>query len=202
MKIYITRHGTTEWNISRRLQGWKDSNLTKEGIKNAISLGKRLASIDFDVIYSSPQNRAVETAKLIRAKRDIPIVNHKALREMRYGIWEGMTLDDIYKNYPEEFHNYVNNPDAYIPVDGETYNDLFKRVDDFLEEIIEKDDKNILVVTHGIPIKAIIAKIKGLSIEEFAKIPIYTGTSLHIFEVKDGRIHIVVEDDISHLESI
>lgn len=204
MKIYITRHGTTEWNNTRRLQGWKDSDLTQEGIENAIKLGKSLSSIDFDLIYSSPQKRALDTAELIRGEKDIRILAHNDLREMSYGIWEGMYLEDIDKNYPEEFLNYVNKPDLYTPIDedGESYDDLFKRVRNFLEGLIKKDVKNLLLVTHGIPLKVIIALVKGLTIEEFTALPIYIGTSLNIIDVQGDKIELIVENDLSHLELI
>lgn len=199
MKIYITRHGTTEWNNSRRLQGWKDSDLTREGVESAIKLGKKLSPIDFDIIYSSPLNRALTTAKLIRGNKDIKIVTHNGLREMCYGIWEGMTLEDINRKYPEEYFLYVNKPEEYIPIDGETYNDLFTRVQNFLNEIVNEEAENVLVVTHGVTIKAMIAIIKGLTIKEFSNLPIFTGTSLNICEIKDGKIELIVEDNVSHL---
>jgi len=66
MKLYITRHGTTEWNLEKRLQGWADSPLTEDGRNRAIKLGNSLKDIDFDMIYTSPQERALNTAKLIR----------------------------------------------------------------------------------------------------------------------------------------
>ena len=120
MRLYITRHGTTEWNIEKRLQGWGDSPLTEEGINRAVSLGESLADVDFDIIYTSPQKRAMETAKLIMGNKNTKIITHDGLKELRFGIWEGMELDEINEKYPEEYYLYRNRPELYIPIDGES----------------------------------------------------------------------------------
>lgn len=201
MKLYITRHGTTQWNIERRLQGWNDSPLTKEGINRAIRLGQSLADVDFDVIYSSPQDRALSTAKLIRGNKDIPIVINKSLRELGFGTWEGMELGEIEKRYPKEYYIYRNKPELYKPLDGESFDDLFNRVESFLEELKTKDYKNILIVTHGVTIKVLISIIKGLTLDEFSSLPVYTGTALNICEIKEDKIQLIVEGDISHIDT-
>ncbi len=201
MEIYLTRHGTTKWNEARIMQGWKDSDLTEEGIDHAKKLGMRLSSVDFDIIYSSHQSRALETAKLIRGIRDIEILSHPGLREMSYGRWEGMTLEDINKVYPEELFIYINRPKDYVPVDenGETYVDLIKRVQGFLEDLRRKNLNRVLLVTHGIPLKVLIMISKDLSHEDFAKLPIYKGTALSIIEERDGNFRLLLENDLSHL---
>ncbi len=199
MKLYITRHGTTRWNIERRLQGWGDSPLTEEGINCAVRLGQSLADIDFDIIYSSPQNRALETAKLIKGNKETPIVIHEGLRELGFGTWESMELDEIEKRYPKEYYTYRNKPELYEPIDGESFKDLFKRVKSFLDEVKTKDYKNVLIVTHGVTIKALITIIKGLTLDEFSSLPVYTGTALNVCKVKGDEFELIVEGDISHI---
>lgn len=200
MKLYITRHGTTKWNIERRLQGWRDSPLTEEGINCAIRLGQSLAGIDFDVIYSSTQNRALETAKLIRGDKDTPIVTHEGLRELGFGTWESMELGEIEKRYPNEYYIYRNKPELYEPIDGESFKDLFKRVESFLDEVKTQNYQNVLIVTHGVTIKALITIIKGLTLDEFSSLPVYTGTALNICESKGDEFEFIVEGDISHID--
>lgn len=201
MKLYITRHGTTEWNIARRLQGWGDSKLTDEGIKRAINLGKRLSTIEFDIIYSSPQNRSLETAKLIRGNKDTKIICHDGLKELGFGIWEGMRLDEIEMTYPKEYNTYKTNPGEYVPIDGESFTELFERVNGFLDEIRASNAENVLVVTHGVTVKAIIAIIKGLTLNEFSSLPVFTGTALNICEINGDKMEVILEGDISHIDS-
>ena len=201
MKLFITRHGTTEWNVARILQGWGDSKLTDEGKLRAVKLGERLSDIDFDIVYSSPQNRALETAKLIIGDKDTKLITHDGLREIGFGTWEGMELDVIEDKFPELYYTYRNNPEYYIPLDGESFKDLFLRVGDFLDEIKTKDSENILIVTHGVTIKAMITIIKGLTLAEFSSLPVFTGTSLNICEVKNGKLELILENDTSHIEA-
>lgn len=199
MKLYITRHGTTEWNLEKRLQGWADSPLTEDGRNRAIKLGNSLKDIDFDMIYTSPQERALNTAKLIRRNKNAEIQVHNGLKELRYGSWQGMHISDIEKDYPEDYHSYINDPEQYMPEDGESMVGLFQRLNLFLEEISTMNYQNILIVSHGITIKAIIAIIKELSWQEFASLEIYTGTALNVCELKDGSFEFLLEGDISHL---
>ena len=115
-------------------------------------------------------------------------------------MWEGMLLDDIEKKYPNEYFIYRNDPMEYLPVEGETYEALFNRVRDFLDEIKNIQANNILVVSHGITIKVIIAIIKNLSMKEFSLLPVYTGTALNIIEVDKGKMKFTLENDTSHIE--
>lgn len=200
MRVYITRHGTTEWNIEKRLQGWKNSNLTEDGIYRAVKLGERLDDVEFDAIYTSPLKRAMDTAKHIRGEKDTPIVAHEGLKELGGGVWDGMLASDIEEKYPKEYYYYHNDPDKYIPIGGETYKELFNRIDAFLDDIKKTDDKNILVVSHGVTIKGIISKIKNLNINAYSRLPIYTGTALSIIEFNGDSAKFILENDASHIE--
>ncbi len=201
MRLYITRHGTTEWNIKKILQGWKDSNLTDEGINRAIRLGERLSDIDFDYIYSSPQNRALETARLIRGSKDTIILPHTGLRELGFGSWEGMEIDEVKRLYPEEYDTHLNDPGAYISSNGgESFQVLFDRVKEFIDEIKELDAKNILLVTHGVTVKALLMILKGLNIDEFSKLPVFTGTALNVCEYDGEKFEFLLEGDTSHID--
>lgn len=74
MKIYLTRHGETQWNIEKRLQGWKDSELTEKGVNNALKLGDRLFNTEFNAIYTSPSQRAYQTANYVSLDRKIRLI--------------------------------------------------------------------------------------------------------------------------------
>lgn len=201
MNLYIIRHGQTEWNVQRRLQGWNNSNLTEEGIKNAEKLSKKLKDVDFDYIYSSPQQRAVDTAKIIRGARNTDIIKLDELKEIGFGTWEGMAIDEINKIYGEEFDTYLNRPHLYNPIDGgESFNDIFKRVEDALNTIMSNGGKDILIVSHGVTIKVLTAIIKNITLEELYNIPVHMGTALNICEVKENEIKFVIEGDTSHMD--
>ncbi|MBM7613818.1 histidine phosphatase family protein [Alkaliphilus hydrothermalis] len=200
MKIYITRHGETEWNKAGIMQGWKNSNLSEKGNENAKKLSQHLASVKFDAIYSSPLGRAMETATHLKGERNIEIIQLEHLKEMGFGVWEGMPHLEVQETYKEQQHNFWNQPHLYQPIDGETYEALIERVKKGLEKIVaDKAGENVLVVAHGGVIKAIYTIIKNIPLEDFWKPPFITDTSLSIIQVKDEGIEFILEADVSHL---
>ena len=203
LKIYITRHGETEWNIQKRLQGWRDSELTENGIKNAMSLGVRLKGVNFNTIYSSPSTRTMMTANLISADRDIPIIINSNLKEINMGDWEGKTHSYIEEHYPNEYFSFWNTPHLYTPINGETYIELHSRVIKALNEIKNHHDSgNVLIVTHTVVIKCLLAFFKNQPLEKLWEPPFIHDTSLSVVEIESENARIVLEGDISHREGI
>lgn len=81
LKLYLVRHGQTEWNIQKRMQGWEDSALTEKGVNNAIALRKKLEGVEFTAAYTSTSERTIETARLIIEKRNLAINTNEDLRK-------------------------------------------------------------------------------------------------------------------------
>ncbi|HLR20371.1 MAG TPA: histidine phosphatase family protein [Tissierellaceae bacterium] len=200
MNLYIIRHGQTEWNVQKRLQGWKNSNLTKQGMKNTENLSYRLKDIEFDYIYSSPQERAIDTANIIKRDKDIDINILDGLKEIGFGTWEGMDIDTINSKFGDKFETYLNRPHLYEPIDGESFEDIFKRVRKSLTDIINNGGDNVFIVSHGVTIKVLTAIIKDIPLKELYNIPIYEGTALNICRVKEKEIKFIVEGDTSHMD--
>lgn len=202
MKLYITRHGETDWNVEGRMQGAQNSNLTEQGKKEALNLGSSLKDTKIDYIYTSPLTRAYDTALLIKGERNIPIEIYPNLMEMNFGIWEGMHSDNIEIEYKEEYYKFWNEPHLYTSINGETFNELMGRVKIALDEIINKNkDGNILLVTHSIVIKAIYAIIKEYKLNEFWNPPYIKNTCITILECNEGNYNFILEADTSHIEN-
>lgn len=200
MKLYIVRHGETQWNRIGKLQGWKNSDLTEEGIKNAMKLGERLKDVDFSHIYSSPQNRALITAKYIKGNRDLKIETIEGLKEMGFGLWEGLENDELIKLYGDENYMFRNKPEEYSPNGGETFDELFLRINNSLNYILNNSKEgNILVVSHGISIKALFAIINKTELKYFWEDTYVDGTSLTILDIKDDKINFLLKGDTSHM---
>lgn len=199
MKIYITRHGETDWNVEGRMQGAKNSNLTERGKLDAIKLGYSLNNVEIDYIYTSPLTRAYDTASLIKGDRDIPIEIYEDLKEMNFGVWEGMHSKDVIREYGEEYNRFWNEPHLYTPNGGETFEELIKRVDNLLTDIISKNKGEIiLLVTHTIIIKAIYAILKKYEIKDFWNPPYINNTCLTIIDYVEDKYTFVLEADVSH----
>ncbi len=199
LNLYITRHGETIWNTEKRLQGWKDSALTENGIENAKLLGERLKDTEFDIIYASPSTRARMTAELIKGDRELIIREEENLREINLGEWEGRTHNDLQEAYPDEYHAFWNTPHLYKTKSGEDFYQLQERVKKMLNRIMEEhEDGNVLLVTHSVFIKALLAHCKNASIEHLWAPPYIHDTSLTIIECDQGNLTIKLEGDISH----
>lgn len=202
MKIYITRHGETEWNQAGKMQGWKNSNLSEKGIANAKRLGAHLKDVDFDRIYSSPLERTLETAKYIRGDKTTEIIVEEGLKEMGFGVWEGMERTAIEDRYPTVYDHFWHKPHLYTPIDGESFEQLFDRVRKALKNIVEnsRGSSHVLIVAHAVVIKAIFAIVKNLPLEEFWHPPYMHDTCLSVIEANNNDLKFILEADISHLE--
>ena len=89
MKLYIIRHGETSWNKLKKMQGQKDIMLNQEGIRLAEITGQKMKDIPIDLVISSPLLRAKQTAELVMAGRELPMITDKRIAEMSFGVWEG-----------------------------------------------------------------------------------------------------------------
>ncbi|MFP7299232.1 histidine phosphatase family protein [Neobacillus niacini] len=201
--LYITRHGETEWNTEKRMQGWLDSNLTESGINNAVSLGERLKDTELTAIYSSTSGRTKATASLIRGDRDIPVIYDENLREIKLGQWEGKTHSLIKELYQTEFDAFWNAPHQYTSVEGETFEQTRARAIRVLERIkSEHESGNILIVTHSVVIKCLYSYFKNLRIEALWDPPYIHDTSLTIVETNENGFKLILEGDTTHLKSM
>lgn len=149
MKLYIIRHGQTDWNLINRIQGQKDVSLNKTGIIQAEKARKEILKYNFDLIICSPLKRAKQTAEIINQNRNIEIIYDKALMERNLGEFEGTqsNLDE----------NPIDNLKMNLEINNiETAKQLYNRISNLLDYIKNNlNDKKILLVTHGGTARAI-----------------------------------------------
>ena len=152
--IYIVRHGQTEQNLRKKMQGRSDFPLTELGREQASAVGDafREAGIVFDQVYTSPLGRAVETAELIAG--DVPIDVEEALIEMDYGPYEGIDLFDLPPEVEEFFKDFTNHP---APDGMEQLSSVVARAGELLERLKEEAaNRDILLSTHAIAMKGLL----------------------------------------------
>lgn len=152
IKLYIVRHGKTDWNNLGIMQGLTDILLNEEGIQDAISLKEEIDKLDIDICMSSPLKRARETANIIYNK---DIIIDELLTERRFGNYEGK------KGTNEFFNRYWNYSLNLNDNNVESIKDCLERARIFLEKLKKYDNKNILIVTHGGFIKALYYNLIG-----------------------------------------
>ncbi len=148
--IYIIRHGQTELNNRKVLQGRSDHPLNDNGIAQAREAADRLKPISFDAVYSSPLIRAIQTAKIIVPDAD-PLIDERLI-EMEYGPYEGMGLNELAPEVLTFFSDFVHNP---APEGMEPLESVVRRAGAFLEDRCRRSG-NILVSTHAIAMKGLL----------------------------------------------
>ncbi|MFB3225182.1 histidine phosphatase family protein [Exiguobacterium sp. PHA03] len=198
--LYITRHGETEWNLEKRMQGWEDSPLTAKGRQNARDLGHRLREIHLDHLYISPIGRVRETVRMMDLDPAIPVTIDDRLREMHMGTWEGRTAAEIEVAHPLAHAAFWQTPHTYIPESGESFDAVRERILSFLERLADhEEDENVLIVTHGIFLNILLTYLQRKPFATLWDPPFIHGTSLTIVEYRDGEAVIRLEADMSHV---
>lgn len=173
MKLYLIRHGETDYNKQKRNQGRIDIPLNEYGRELAVKTKAGLADIPFSLCLSSPLVRARETAELILAGRDVPMITDQRIIEVSFGEYEGRCWDPEAwdERMPRGFQCFFDEPGKYqAPADGESLEALKERTGDFLRDICHRKDYaeyTILVSTHGAALAGILANIKNLPVERF-----------------------------------
>lgn len=203
MKIYLTRHSQTLWNIEKRLQGRKDSPLTNEGIENAKALKQYIQNMYFDYIYSSPIPRAYITAQYVFQDN---IIKDERLIEMNFGEFEGRKIKDILKTDYEIYHNLWHHPEKFIRIPGgESYDEVILRVHSFLNDLKQlPNDSNIFIVTHGMYFIILLATMLGLTKKDFTKLnqKVVDGCSLTCVNYDGKDFHLDFYNECSYLPHI
>ncbi|MCR5716077.1 MAG: histidine phosphatase family protein [Lachnospiraceae bacterium] len=168
--LYIIRHGKTDWNEQKKLQGRTDIPLNAEGRKMALEAAERYRDVHFDICYCSPLVRAKETAELLLAGRNIPIVTDDRLVEMGFGEYEG--IENSYEIPDCPINVIFQHPEQYTTSVGgsETFEELYARTGAFLKEVVEpqlRQGKDVLIVGHGAMNSSIVCQVRGIPRKDY-----------------------------------
>ena len=200
--IYLTRHGQTLWNIEKRLQGRGNSPLTEDGIERAKELRDRIKGMNIDVIYSSPIERALNTANIIKGDKNIEVITDDGLMEMCFGDYEGRRTDEVMKENPSWDIGLIMKGNTILSApNGENLAEVRDRVSKTMDRIIEENrGKTILIVAHGITLKALMYYFKDDEVNDevmgqatLTKINIDENNNFYI-EYKNDNGHFTVKE--------
>ncbi|WP_288657818.1 histidine phosphatase family protein [Limosilactobacillus sp.] len=205
-KVYLIRHGKTEWNLQSRYQGAHgDSPLLVSSYHEIAQLAKSLESVPIAHVYASPLKRARVTAqKLIdHLNRPIPLTIDSRLREFNLGKMEGMHFADVEAKWPEALHNFRHHPDKYDAelIESESFQEVIDRVGSAIKEFCRlNSDKNIVVVSHGAALNATINALVGTPMAHLKDRGGLSNTSTTILQTTDAE-HFQLEqwNDTSYL---
>lgn len=188
MRVYFLRHGETDWNVLRKLQGTIDTPLNDTGIEQAIRWRPYFDRLRLAGVYASALDRALHTAVLATGRPGCII--HE-FNERGFGEWQGRTWPELENTVTELDVRWSDN--SFCPPGGESRFELFTRVRSALDAIVSSHspDDEILIVAHGASGHAILATLLGYPIEGRGSLPTLTNASLSIVEVHSSSASLV-----------
>ncbi len=181
--LVLVRHGQSEWNLKNLFTGWRDVDLTEQGVTEAIAAGRKLKGrgLKFDVAFTSDLKRAQRTLSLMLAElgqEDLSTTRNLALNERDYGDLSGLNKDDARKKWGEEqVHKWRRSYDI-APPGGESLKDTGARVWPYYLHVIQPHvlrGETVLVAAHGNSLRALIMALDGMTPEEIVKTELATG---------------------------
>lgn len=196
LKLYIVRHGETEWNVIKRFQGQLNTPLTEKGMEKLRETGKKLENVLFDEVYTSELGRTVASAEIIlnenRGYRNKKLELKKLaeLNEVYFGVWQGLTYEEVFLKYPEEANNYFYNVKNYKAenVEAENLKDALERFLKGINKILNRHKSgNILVVTHGTVFEMFMNYVANDSIFDIDERTLMGNGDYKVFSYKDGK---------------
>lgn len=198
MRLYLIRHGETDWNRLNQLQGKRDIPLNAQGEEVARKTRKGLMDVPFTLGITSPLKRAARTAELLLEGREIPIRKENRIEEIGFGEYEGMVYTKTYSEIPDEkFSYFFTKPEAYRPgKGGESVEELLARERDFWQELLrnpEYEEQTILISTHGAALGGLLCVIKGQSEAHLWDSKLHKNCGFSVVDVVDGEATVLQE---------
>lgn len=199
-RLCLVRHGETEWNAARRIQGQIDIGLNATGRRQADAAGRWLKSAAISAVYSSDLQRAWLTALAIGQELGLPPQARPALRERCYGVFEGLTYDEAKREHPDGYAAFEGRNADYDFINGESLKTMFVRVTSALLAIADRHaGANVVVVVHGGVLDIVNRFVRGNSLETPRDFLI-PNAGLNWIARRDGAWSIESWGETAHLE--
>ena len=199
-RLFLVRHGITDYNSSRKFLGHTDAELSAEGFWQVEKLRDRMAKEKIDAIYSSDLKRAMSSAEVISDRHEAEIISCPELREINYGETECLTFEEIRKQYPE-LAEAINkfSPDLSFP-GGESLQGFIARTLKFLDRLkLHAPEQKILIVSHGGPMRTLLCDLLGVG-QTYWRTFRLDNASLSIVDTYPQRAILSLLNDTSHLK--
>ena len=194
--LYISRHGETEWNLAKKLQGHQDSPLTEKGQIQAESLAATLNNRQITRVYSSDLGRAVQTARAVAKHLDVELIMDERLRERNFGLLEGKTKAELDENLLQA-RRRSHDPDYVIP-GSESFRQAYERSVACLEELIEQNRHTAFaVICHGGIVNGVFYRALQLPLSHPRNFSL-TNASVNKITIADGKWFLDIWGDVSH----
>ena len=203
MKIYLIRHGQTDWNLEGKIQGRHDVSLNETGSKQAELLAMGMDKRPVVQIFSSRQKRALETAQAVGRRQHVAVTVIDGLEEVEFGEWEGKTWDEISREYPEEFKVWCTEPAEIVPPGGEPRPQIYRRIGNALKEILRRSRGDIAIVSHGAALAYMVSIMLEKELGDHDEIIVKNASISTVeYDRETGKFHMAEANDVSHLKAL
>ncbi len=203
MKIYLIRHGQTDWNLEGKIQGRYDVSLNETGSKQAELLAMGMDKRPVVQIFSSRQKRALETAQAVGRRQHVAVTVIDGLEEVEFGEWEGKTWDEISREYPEEFKVWCTEPAEIVPPGGESRPQIYRRIGNALKEILRRSRGDIAIVSHGAALAYMVSIMLEKELGDHDEIIVKNASISTVeYDRETGKFHMAEANDVSHLKAL
>ncbi|MBA7636549.1 Phosphoserine phosphatase 1 [subsurface metagenome] len=202
-KVILVRHGETEWNRLRRIQGGNsDTQLNQRGRKQAASLALRLKQEEIQAIYSSPLQRAQDTARAIAGYHQLPVGVEPSLREIEVGELEGVSIAEVGKHLSQLLIRYSQGEELPRIPGGESLTEVQQRVWDTIQRLVGRHGDGVLVVvSHYFSILTAVCSVLNLPLFQIDRLRLNSG-SISILTFDEQATRLTLFNDTCHLASI
>jgi broad specificity phosphatase PhoE len=199
-RLYLVRHGETDWNRERRFQGTRDVPLNDLGRAQSRALADRLAGLRLDAVYTSPLLRAAETARIVAERHGLAPVEMDDLREFDMGRWSGLSYPEVQALHPAELAR-MEAGEGFDVAGGETAAQVSARMAAALDEIgRNRPGADVLVVSHGMALKSAVCGLLGVDLRFRDRLTTGGNTGLTVFETMAGVPRMTVYACTRHLD--
>jgi broad specificity phosphatase PhoE len=210
MRLLLARHGETEWNRLRRIQGISDLELNETGRRQAEALARDLSNLSVYAVYTSPLKRARDTARLIAEPHGLEVITLDGLREMDAGEVDGLTYQEMRTHYRDFFEKWMQDCSTVRPPGGCTLEEIQEQAWSAVQEMQarheqdspeanSKGDGVTIAVTHFFPILSILCKALGLDLSECRRMRLDVASTCTL-ELRDSGAILVSMNNTCHLK--
>ncbi len=200
-RIILARHGETEWNAGEIFRGRRDIGLNEMGFKQADLMGDYLADVKIEAIYSSPQKRALDTAKSVAKRHGLEVSTVDGLMDFDFGAWEGVSRAEVRDRDKEFFARWQKEPHLLRVPDGETLQEVRERAGRVVDKVVSEHSGVVVLVSHRVIHKVLICTMLGLDNSHYSDI-LLDLAAITVFEHEDDRFKFASHNDTSHLRPL
>jgi alpha-ribazole phosphatase len=198
-ELILIRHGETEWNRARRIQGHTDIGLSELGRFQAGRLAARMAGEALDAVYTSDLSRSIDTAAPVAAALRLPIITTPLLREVGFGAWEGLTISEVEARWPDEYAAWRDDSVRCCPPEGEPIEALQQRTLAVVAEILTAHPgERVALFGHGGSVKAILCGLMDFPLSIWRRLRV-DNTSVTRLQFGPLGPTLTLYNDTSHL---